>query len=627
MSQASGNGIVNNRTLVALCVRSHHDTGKSVLTQQDFFPIFGIKTIVFFYLQQVDLRKDITGLGDVITELSHDLNTENDKREQARDFLATTHTLLSSQLEAWKNELVRRVEEHYREYQMRLDSAYNAEHLRLNKGHERIKKAQEKSEKLLGISTHLKRTGNPRDLKELKDNMEENVDTLNLLLDQRTQLKSTTAETWKFTKPSLAPESFQYLMGQLNIQTVDPLVADVRGAVSGAIITAESDAHGSSQASGSDVGASLDNLLGRVESARMKNESARINDKYMLLHSFSSKTYNDKARCHPMSFTLDWMGNIVVADKYNNKVKIFTERGQLVQEITSEYLKSPSGVAMTPEGNIAVSDTRMHDVKVFDSRGDLLFYYERAMTPGGIAFNHKGDLLVADTGMRAVLVYDTRNWSQPRRILRDVTPPGLSGLARRNSMFCPHYVAVNNRDEIYISDRTANCLHVLDKNGFPLKGFGSPYTADLLKRFNEPYGVTVDRTGNVLVAGYGTNTIVTIGTDDQFKAPILTEKDDLKFPTNVQVSPVGKLLVSEYLSGAIKVFGTQEIVSMVEEEENAELPPAYDSLGGGSLLLPATGNPTSAPPLPSAFQPDPGTGPTASAPPPDPALLPPETTL
>ena len=57
----------------------------------------------------------------------------------------------------------------------------------------------------------------------------------------------------------------------------------------------------------------------------------------------------------------------------------------------------------------------------------------------------------------------------------------------KSAMWYPHYVAVNSIDNIFISDRTTNSLHVLDKNGTCVQGFGDRYMG--LKRFNEPYGV------------------------------------------------------------------------------------------------------------------------------------------
>ena len=506
--------------------------------------------------------------------MSNTLAEDDRDCRQATTTLASKYEKLSKDLDSWKRYLIDHIDEVHRSYKVQIERAHNSETERLKKGYAKRREALQMSEKLVHIAKHLRLTGNQRDLQNLKDNMTENVDALNLLLDDRIQRKRTCAEAWSYTKPNLQPDSFAYLLGKLDLQTFD-VPQSVNRNEAKTTKTFSSELSDSPQRQPHSNISSVENLMTKLESARLE-------EKYKLLHSFSSKTYNDKARCHPMSFTLDWMGNIVVADKYNNKVKVFTERGQLVQEITSQYLRSPSGVAMTPEGNIAVSDSQMSDVKIFSSKGDLLFYYQRAMTPAGVVFNKQGELLVADTGMKAVLIYDNRNWSHPRRILRDVTLPGAYP-SHRNDMWYPHYVAVNSIDDIFISDRTAHSLHVLDKDGHPIHGFGERYT--LAKRFAEPYGVTVDNTNNILVADYGSNSIVTIDPDHEFKPPILDKRHDLKFPTNIVVSVDGKLLVSEYLSGDIKVFGTQEMIDDIANEADDELPPAYDALGASASLV------------------------------------------
>ena len=534
---------------------------------------------LLFY-HQSNLKSDITSLTEAIRGLSSTLAEDDRDSRQAITTLASKYEKISNDLEFWKRYLIDSIDEVHRNHKAQLEHAHKSEKERLKKGYAKRKEALQMSEKLVHIAKHLRLTGNQRDLQNLKDNMTENVDALNLLLDERIQRKRTCAEAWSYTKPNLQPDSFSYLLGKLNIQTFD--VSQSNKARSGGTSSSESRDSPLRQPPSN---------ISSVENLMTKLESARLEEKYKLLHSFSSKTYNDKARCHPVSFTLDWMGNIVVADKYNNKIKVFTERGQLVQEITSQYLRSPSGIAMTPEGNIAVSDSQMSDVKVFNSQGDLLFYYQRAMTPAGVAFNKQGELLVTDTGMKAVLIYDNRNWSHPRRILRDVTLLGAYP-NQRKEMWYPHYVAVNSVDDIYISDRTAHSLHVLDKDGHPIHGFGERY--NLAKRFAEPYGITVDNTNNILVADYGSNSIVTIGPDHEFKAPILDKRHDLKFPTNIIVSVDGKLLVSEYLSGDIKVFGTQGMIDDIANEADDELPPAYDALGASAPLV----NPTVMPQAP-----------------------------
>ena len=521
------------------------------------------------------MKDDISSLSEALQGLYNSVAEDERDYRHTTGILAAKYEKISSDLDSWKRHITDQVDQVHRKYKIQLERAHNIEKERLKTVNTNRRDTLQMSDKLMHLAKHLRLTGNQRDLKNLKDNMTEHIDKLNILLDERTGIKITCAEKWNYTKPNLQQDSFIYLLGRLDVQTFDEPQAGEQN------IDKNSEA-ASSEASDSPRRQPPSNISS-VENLMTKLESARLEEKYKLLHSFSSKTFNDKARCHPISFTLDWMGNVIVADKYNNKIKVFTERGQLVQEITSQYLRSPSGVAMTPEGNIAVSDSQMSDVKVFNSQGDLLFYYQRAMTPAGVAFNKHGELFVADTGMKAVLIYDNRNWSHPRRILRDVTLPGRHP-NNRNEMWYPHYVAVNSLDNIFVSDRTANSLHVLDKDGHPIHGFGERY--ELAKRFAEPYGVIVDNTDNVLVADYGSNSIVTIGADNEVKASVLDKRHDLKFPTDIVVSLDGKILVSEYLSGDIKVFGTQAMIDDIANEADAELPPAYDALAAPAASAP-----------------------------------------
>lgn len=356
--------------------------------------------------------------------------------------------------------------------------------MRLKSGHEGVKDVIKKSKQIRDTAKHLIRTGNHRDLVTMKENMKETMEKIDsyLVPSTRLSLKGTSAEGWCLRKPDIMPGSFSHLMGTLEVGSPNMLElpkkkkktnTDTQSSPSRESLSTESTQPSSTYSS--------------QENLTQGMESLRVGKKYMLLHTFNSKTYKDKARCHPMNFTLDWMGNIVVADKYNKNIKVFTERGQLVQEITSPYLNAPSGIAMTPEGYIAVSDSQTQDVKVFTSTGELLFYFQRAISPAGITFNHKGELLVADTGHKGVLVYDVRDGTKPRAIWTSVKTPAFGtmtnimqytnspGMVGTESMLYPHYIAVNQRGDIYISDRTSNSLHVLDKDGHPIKRFGEPH--------------------------------------------------------------------------------------------------------------------------------------------------------
>ena len=78
--------------------------------------------------------------------------------------------------------------------------------------------------------------------------------------------------------------------------------------------------------------------------------------------------------------------------------------------------------------------------------------------------------------------------------------------------------------------------------------------------FSDPYGLTVNK-GQITVADYSHNRIQLITRAaqqphiaDQSSLTILGTGYDLKFPTAVAYTADGRLMVSEYLSGLIKVL-------------------------------------------------------------------------
>ena len=227
----------------------------------------------------------------MINGLSRSVAEDHVGQKHATNTLSTKYSKVSADLDSWKQILSDKIEENYKHYKQQLHQAYDNERLRLKKGHDKTREALDMSQKLTHIAKHLKRTGNPRDLQNLKDNMTENVDTLNLLLDQRAKFKRSCAETWSYAQPNLAPESFAYLIGKLDVKTFDMLHPSRQSYVHDTQVRATDPGDSPVRESSTNI-SSLENLMVQIEPAQLE-------EKYMLMHTFSSKTYNDKSQMPP----------------------------------------------------------------------------------------------------------------------------------------------------------------------------------------------------------------------------------------------------------------------------------------------------------------------------------------
>src|SRR5579863_10369265 len=112
-------------------------------------------------------------------------------------------------------------------------------------------------------------------------------------------------------------------------------------------------------------------------------------------------------------------------------------------------------------------------------------------------------------------------------------------------------VAVDSAGNIYIADandhrirKIANdgTISTVAGDGFPgFTGDGGPASA---ARLNTPYGIAVDRAGNLYIADLGNNRVRKIGPDGVIVT--VPGTDALLSPRNVALDPAGNLYISEF---------------------------------------------------------------------------------
>lgn len=270
---------------------------------------------------------------------------------------------------------------------------------------------------------------------------------------------------------------------------------------------------------------------------------------------------------HPAGLAVDAAGNVYVADNLNSTIRKVT----------------PGGVVTTLAGLVGSSSS-------IDGTGSAA----RFVNPGGVAMDGEGNLYVTDAGAT----------------LRKVTPAGevttLAGLAGSyGSVDGPGRaarfrglsgVALDVAGNIYLSDSGNNTIRKVTAAGVvtTLAGLAGELGGDdgtgSTARFWNPWGVAVDRAGNVYVGDLGNNAIrkvtpegvvttlaglVDFGRGRGGSADGTGSEARFYDPSGVAVDSQGNVFVADNLNDTIRKVTPAGVVSTL-----VGLPGTYGSTGG-----------------------------------------------
>jgi hypothetical protein len=105
-------------------------------------------------------------------------------------------------------------------------------------------------------------------------------------------------------------------------------------------------------------------------------------------------------------------GRIYIVDAFNNRIQVFSEKGELVEVLgdSEGSLNYPYDICLSPAGELLVVEYGAGRVSKFDLRGRLLGRYGTAgsaegqfTTPWGMTVDSHSRVFVADTGNRRVV--------------------------------------------------------------------------------------------------------------------------------------------------------------------------------------------------------------------------------
>ncbi|OKP89213.1 fibronectin type III domain-containing protein [Paenibacillus sp. P32E] len=228
---------------------------------------------------------------------------------------------------------------------------------------------------------------------------------------------------------------------------------------------------------------------------------------------------------NPSGVAVDSGGNVYVADYYNHRIQKLTA----ATGVWSEWKKSgggsgsglgefsyPRGVAVDGDGNVYVADSKNHRIQKLNVASGVWSEWKKSgggtgsglgefNEPSGVAVDGDGNVYVADSKNHRIqkLTAATGGWSEWKK-----SGGGTgSGLGEFNQ---PSGVAVDGSGNVlYVADSKNHRIQKLDVSSdvwseWKKSGGGS---GSGLEEFNNPKGVTLDSSGNVYVADSGNHRI------------------------------------------------------------------------------------------------------------------------
>lgn len=194
----------------------------------------------------------------------------------------------------------------------------------------------------------------------------------------------------------------------------------------------------------------------------------------------------------PMDIAVDRAGNIYLSDFYNNKVYKLGASSHLITTVagtgqqginigiggpaTAASITGPGGIAVDNTGNFYFSDNGIAIRKVSAATGIIT-----TVAGNGTTYGHAGD----------------------------------GGPATAATINRAAGIAVDQYNNIYIADVQNNCIRkvtaatgiISTLAGTGASGYSGDGSAATAATFNQPFGVGVDRNGNVFVADNGNNVV------------------------------------------------------------------------------------------------------------------------
>ena len=257
---------------------------------------------------------------------------------------------------------------------------------------------------------------------------------------------------------------------------------------------------------------------------------------------------------------VDTAGNVYVADLGNNRIRKINSTGNVITlagssargyadgQGTSAKFNFPHGIAVDTAGNVYVADISSNRIRKIDSagnvttlagqgKGDGIFVGDgfadgkgtsaRFNLPNGIAVDKAGNVYVADSINHRIRKIDSTG--NVTTIAGDGTEGFADGNGTSTKFSKPYGIAVDKAGNIYVADMDNHRIRKIDSTGnvTTIAGDGTKGFADgngTSAKFSRPSSIAIDNIGNLYVTDRNNHRIRKIALGTPVKDAAADEK-------------------------------------------------------------------------------------------------------
>ncbi|XP_028163295.1 protein wech [Ostrinia nubilalis] len=270
------------------------------------------------------------------------------------------------------------------------------------------------------------------------------------------------------------------------------------------------------------------------------------------MFSFGREGQDEGHVSRPWGLCVDREGNIIVADRRNNRIQIFSNRGEFKTMFGSKgtgpgEFDLPAGITTDTYGRIIVIDKDNHRVQVFTNAGNFILKFGsfgkdcgQFQYPWDVAVNTLGNIVVTDTRNHRIQLFTSDGTFITKFVFEGANPAKML-----KGPTTPRGVCFTTSGNIIVSDFENHRLIMVDptlsKVMYCVGREGSS-----LGELNRPSGIVTDDDGRIIVADSKNHRVLVftselrVMTAVDLKSPGLDDKDR---PSDVALTPEGCLVV------------------------------------------------------------------------------------